>query len=594
MGIFDFLKKQAPEFPFTSANSIKPLVLISLDGWGVAPPSEGNAITLAKTPNMDMFYSKFPHGELIASGESVGLPANEVGNSEVGHLTMGVGRVILQSLKRINKAIEDGTFYENEALLNAIHHVQQNNSKLHIMGLVSRGSVHSSLQHFYALIEFIRKVGISKNVYFHLFTDGRDASPTQGASIIAEIQERIAQLKLGKIASLAGRYWAMDRDTRWERTQKAYEALVMGKGETTENPYQFIKEAYTKNITDEFIPPTVVVENGRPVATVTDNDAVIFFNFRVDRPRQLTMAFCLEDFENLKGFAIEETPFHGRNKDEKKVISHTFRREILPKNVYFVTMTEYQKNVPVSAIAFPPHRSITSVTSILSKAQIRQLHLTESEKERMVTIYFDGLHEGGYPLEDIVIIPSPKVATYDKKPEMALYQVFEEFKKRISMNVYKFVIMNFANPDMVAHSGNLKATITAIEHVDKVLGDIVKIIKGIGGTVAITADHGNAEELITYPKGSFFFTSSEGDMNTDHSDNPIPFIIISKEFEGKPVKFPLGTLSDVAPTILSLMNMPIPKEMTGRNLFKVDTTESSSVSGVSNAATDMPWIKPEI
>lgn len=588
MSILNAFKKFARNsLPTNINNSIKPLVLISLDGWGIAPPSGGNAIALAKTPNMNMFNSKYPHGELIASGESVGLPANEVGNSEVGHLTMGVGTPILQSLMRINKSIEDATFYENLAFENAYLHVKKNNSNLHIVGLVSRGSVHSSLEHFYALVEFCRRKGLSSNVYYHLFTDGRDAPPTSGADVMAEIQEKITRLKIGKIASISGRYWAMDRDTRWERTEKAYKAIVLGRGKFSENPYQTLKQNYANNITDEFVEPTVILDKGKPVSTVSDNDAVIFFNFRVDRPRQLTMAFCLSDFESLEGFEIEGEPFHGKKKNESKIVKSTFKREKWPHNVYFATMTEYQNNIPVSAIAFPTPRSLPSVTSVLSKANIRQLHLTESEKERMVTIYFDGLHEGGYPNEDIVILPSPRVATYDKKPEMALPKVIEEFKKRISMNVYKFIIMNFANPDMVAHSGNLKATIKAVEHVDRALGEVYKMIYAYDGTLVITADHGNAEELITYPKGSFFFTTSEGDTNTDHSNNPIPFMVINKRNEGKPFKIPMGTLSDVAPTILTLMSMPVPPEMTGRDLFSTGNTAKLTSS-------ETPWIRPDI
>lgn len=588
--VFSFLKKK--ETILGSRQSIQPLVLISLDGWGIAHSSQGNPIAQAKTPNMVMFQSRYPHGQLLASGESVGLPANEVGNSEVGHLTMGVGRVILQSLKRINKSIEDGSFYENQAFLNAVRHIQKYKSKLHILGLVSHGSVHSSLGHFYALLELCRKQGLSSEVYYHLFLDGRDASPTAGGQVVTDIQERIAHLKIGKIATISGRYYAMDRDARWERTQKTYNALTLGQGLYAENAYQVVKDNYAKGITDEFIVPTIITQNGKPLGTVDNNDAMIFFNFRVDRARQLTMAFCLPEFEKLKGFTLEEEPFHGRNKSEKKVIKSTFKRQMWPHNLYFVTMTEYQKNVYVSDIAFPPQRSLTSVTSVLSKANFKQLHLTESEKERMVTIYFDGFHEGGYPNEDIVILPSPHVATYDKRPQMALFDVIAEFKRRISLNTYKFIIMNFANPDMVAHSGNLKATIKAIEYVDKALGEVYKEVMNWNGTLVITADHGNAEELITYPKGAFFFTTSEGDINTDHSNNPIPFMIINKVYEGKPLNLPTGTLSDVAPTILSLMNIPVPSEMTGRNLLS--PISNTTLPKEKTLPAELPWLKPEI
>jgi 2,3-bisphosphoglycerate-independent phosphoglycerate mutase len=545
---------------------IKPMVLLSLDGYGVAPPSDGNAISRAKTPIMDEIYTTFPHGELIASGEPVGLPANEEGNSEVGHLTMGVGTAILQSLKRISAAIEDGSFNENQAFLNVKDHVLKYHSKLHIMGIVSVGSVHSSLDHFYALIDFCRKVEI-KNVRFHLFTDGRDAAPNVGKSVIEDIEKKIINDPGFKIASVSGRYYAMDRDRRWERTKQAYEAIVAGAGKTAVSAYEAINNSYQAGKTDEFVDPTVILDKGVPVGTVEDNDAVIFFNFRVDRPRQLTMAFVLPNFEKLVKYHLDPEPDHGR-KDKEIVQGSTFERSKWPKNIYFVTMTEYQKNLPVSAIAFPPIKAKTSLPKMLSENGLAQLHLTESEKERMVTIYFDGLHEGRFLGEDVIIIPSPKVSTYDRKPEMSLYKVVEEFKKQIALNKYNFIVMNFANPDMVAHSGNMKATITAIEHVDKAVGILIEEILKRDGTLVISADHGNAEELLTFPAAAFFFTTQKGDVNTDHSNNPVPILIISNQFKGKPIKLPRGTLSDIAPTILTLMGLPIPSEMTGTNLLK--------------------------
>lgn len=565
----------------------KPIVLIVLDGFGIAPPSEGNAITQAKTPVIDSFYKNYPHGELLAAGESVGLPANEEGNSEVGHLALGVGKVILQSLKRINVSIEDETFYDNKALIQASNHVKTNNSKLHIMGMVSSGSVHSSMNHFYAMIEFCRRRQIS-NVYYHLFTDGRDAPPNEGEKIIDEIERKLLDFKIGRIASISGRYYAMDRDRRWQRTQKTYDALVLGKGVQAASALDAVRAAYQKQQTDEFIEPAVIMSNAQPVATIDDNDAVIFFNFRVDRPRQLTMAFVVEDFENLKSFQFGHDPDHAS--DEGTIISGpTFKRQKVPKNLFFVSMTEYQKGLPVSAIAYPPEAAEVSLPSVLAAKGLKQLHLTESEKERMVTIYFDGLRESRLPGEDVLIVPSPKVATYDKKPEMSVYKVVDELQKALAKDIYHFIVINFANPDMVAHSGNLNATIKAIEHVDKALGVASSAVMAVGGTLLITADHGNAEELLTYPSASFYFTTSKGDMNTDHSANPVPIIIISNTLRGKGRKLDRGTLSDVAPTILSLMGLEIPPQMTGRDLLKLKT-ESSMGAPPSN----LPFSTPSI
>jgi 2,3-bisphosphoglycerate-independent phosphoglycerate mutase len=546
-------------------NIIKPMVLLSLDGYGIAPPSEGNAITRAKTPNMDKYYSTYPNGELIASGESVGLPANEEGNSEVGHLAMGVGAVIPQSLKRISVSIEDGTFYENRAFIQTVAHVKKYSSKLHLMGLVSTGSVHSSMEHLYALLEFCRREEITQ-VCLHLFTDGRDAPPRDGIKVISEVERRITNDPGYKITSVTGRYYAMDRDQRWARTKKAYEVIVLGKGNYAVSASEAIKNSYAKDTTDEFVEPTVILEKQKPAGLVDDNDAVIFFNFRVDRPRQLTMVFVLTDFEQLERYEFEPEPDHERR--QKQLVSgSTFKRTKWPENIFFTTMTQYQKKTKVSAVAFTPLKAKTSLAKVLSEHGLKQLHLSESEKERMVTIYFDGLNEQGFAGEGKLIVPSPKVATYDKKPEMSVYQIVDAFKKTIARNKYHFFVLNFANPDMVAHSGNIKATIKAVEHVDKAIGMMVDEISKVDGTLVISADHGNAEELLTFPTNTFFFTTEKGDVNTDHSSNPVPLIIINKAFKGKTIKLPRGSLADIAPTILSMMGLTIPKEMTGKNLL---------------------------
>ena len=545
-------------------NGIVPVVLISLDGWGFAPPSDGNAITQAKTPNMDSYFRDYPHGDLIASGESVGLPAGEVGNSEVGHLTMGVGRVIYQSLKRINISIETGEFYENDAFVKAIYHARENNSAVHFMGLISSGSVHSDKEHLFALLQTAKKHEFS-NVFLHLFTDGRDAPPNDGLNVVSEVQSKVDFMKVGKIATISGRYFAMDRDARWERIKKAYDAMTTGAGNKANSAVEAMKNSYANGKTDEFVEPVVILDEGQ-AHTVKDNDACIYFNFRVDRARELTMAFTLPNFESINaaeyGFQVDE----GAYQSTEGVT--TFQRQVKLSRLFFVTMTEYQKNLPVQAIAFPPQTNFPqSLPELLSKRGLKQFHLAESEKERMVTYYFRGMSSTPFDGESVLIVPSPKVPTYDTKPEMSAYKIVKEFKKALRKDVYSFFMLNFANPDMVAHSGNVEATIKAIEHVDKAVGEVVSSAVERGGTVLISADHGNAEELLTFPASTFYYTTAKGDVNTDHSSNPVPILIISKVLKGNNQQMLKGTLSDIAPTILAIMNMEKPAVMQGRNLL---------------------------
>lgn len=570
--IFEILKHKPIQLsPFENIklekSRIKPHVLLILDGYGIAPVSSGNAISAAKTPNLTYFQNNYPYSKLYAAGESVGLPANEAGNSEVGHLTIGVGRVVYQSLPRINMAIKDGSFYENKAFIQAISHARSNHSKVHLMGLVGSGNVHSSTNHLFALLEFFRRNNFN-NVILHLFTDGRDAPPTDAVNVIKKIQDYLTEVKSARIATITGRYWAMDRDARWERTKKAYDAIVNGVGVKAADPVAAINASYQANITDEFIEPTVFETGGAAVGTVNDNDAVIFFNFRIDRPRQLTMAFTFADFEQLKVVEFGYTP-HGTQRHKKegeKAEGPTFERGKKPKNIFFVTMTEYQKNLPVSAIAYPPEVVDNSLPEMLSKSNLRQFHLTESEKERMVTFYFDGLKDQRFPGEDVLIVSSPGVSTYDKKPQMSVYKIVSEFKKAILKDSYHFIVMNFANPDMVAHTGNLKATIKAIEHVDSAVGSIAAMTLKAGGTLYITADHGNAEELLSFPLGTFFFTTSSGSTNTEHSNSPVPLYMIGNQYKGLKNVLMDGALSDVAPTIMELMGIPKPPEMEGKSL----------------------------
>ena len=560
--------------PFFSKrkSEVKPVVLLILDGFGLAPPSEGNAITLAKTPNYDELLKSYPHGELIASGESVGLPANEVGNTEVGHLTLGAGRVILQDLKRINLAIEKGTFFDNRALLLAAAHIKRFNSKLHILGLVSSGNVHSSMAHLYAILQFCKKEDL-KNVYLHVFTDGRDAPPKEGIEIIQQVENNLHLLRIGRVASVSGRYYAMDRDRRWDRTAKAYKAICLGVGIQAYSSIEAVKAAYQKGQSDEFIEPTVVSDKSGPIATVDDNDAVILFNYRIDRPRQLSMAFVMPDFETLKSFDFGYDPI--TNLKEGQVnIGTTFERVKMPKNLFFVSMTEYHKKLPVSACAFAPEVIQKPMSACLAEAGLRQLRMAESEKERFVTYYFDGMNESKLEGEDVIIVPSPKVPTYDIRPQMSLEKLASEFKKQIKKGIYNFTVVNVANPDMVAHTGNLKATIVAVELVDKYIGELARFVLDMDGTFYITADHGNAEELLTFPSTTYFYTSSKGAINTDHSNNPVPIIIVSKRFQDNPINLSKGALADVAPTILNLMGISVPQEMTGRNLLHIEAQNS--------------------
>jgi 2,3-bisphosphoglycerate-independent phosphoglycerate mutase len=574
--ILDFFKKgisgaTALESTRLRSLKIKPVVLLILDGYGIAPESAGNAISGSRTPNLNNFRTNYPSASLIAAGESVGLPANEAGNSEVGHLTIGSGRIIYQSLPKIDMSIKDGSFVENPAFLSALSHVRKNGSKLHLMGLVSSGSVHSSTNHLYALLEFCRKYSFN-NVSLHLFTDGRDAPPKDGINIISEIEEYLKDTNSAQIATISGRYWAMDRDARWERTKKAYDAIVSGIGPQVSSASEAINNNYKNGVSDEFIEPTVIYKNGKPAATVNDNDAVIFFNFRIDRPRELTMAFVFPNFEDLKFVEFGYTP-HGRQKAKKEgeiATGKTFKRTKWPKNIFFVTMTEYQKNLPVSAIAFPPEVINETLSEIISRAGLKQLHLTESEKERMVTFYFDGLRDQKYVGEESLIVSSPNVATYDKKPEMSVGKIVEEFKKAILKDYYNFYIINFANPDMVAHSGNIKATVKAIEATDRAVGVVTDLTLLTSGMTMITADHGNAEELLSFPTGTFFFTTAEGSVNTEHSNSPVPFYLIDARFKGKTDILEDGSLADVAPTVLDLMGLPVPSLMTGHSLIRKD------------------------
>lgn len=538
------------------------VVLIVMDGWGIAPPGPGNPIPESNLPNVRALWAGYPHTTLLASGEAVGLPRGEVGNTETGHLNLGAGRIVYQDLLRINLAIANGSFFKNEAFLSAIAHVKKNNSRLHLMGLIGGSGVHASNDHLLALLRMCQENGLSDNVCVHAFTDGRDSPPTAALTYIANIEAFMSSQSVGKFVSVMGRYWAMDRDQRWERTKVAYLALATGVAEHTLSIKDAIQKSYDAGVTDEFIHPSVLVEGGEPVYLVRENDAVIFFNFRIDRPRQLTRAFLFENLmEENSAIKFDFDPYLEKYYKKQNIqIQGTpvFDRPQKIKNLFFVMMTEYEKSVEEYALAAFPHEQIRlPLGEIISAQNLRQLRLAESEKERFITFYFNGQRELAFPGETRSIIPSPKVATYDLAPEMSATQLVESFNHFVTReNDFRFVLINFANPDMVGHTGNHKSTQIALETVDRCVGEIVRKVDSMGGATIITADHGNAEELLR----------PDGTIDTEHSKNPVPVIVVHKEFSGNPEQLQTGILADVAPTVLKLLGISKPQAMTGHSL----------------------------
>ena len=469
----------------------KPFALIILDGWGLAPAGPGNAISLAQLKNMPRLWSNFPHGKLAASGESVGLPKGEDGNTETGHLNLGAGRVVYQDLPRINMAIADGSFFQNEAFLSAVSHVRGHQSNLHILGLVGSGGVHSNMEHLYALLWFCKNSAFDR-VYLHLITDGRDSPPKSAVTYIKQLGEQMTQTGVGKIASVMGRYYAMDRDHRWERTEKAYLALTEGKGATATSAEAAIEASYVKNVTDEFIEPTLIVNEQSQPTLIKNNDAVIFFNYRIDRPRQLTKAFVLPDFSEqakVTGYDPYAIKYYKKHTVVQEM-REPFKRQIFLENLFFVTMTEYEKKLPAT-VAFPEQVVVNPLGKVLADNGLRQLRVSETEKERFVTYYFNGQREDAFIGEDRMIIPSAKVPTYDLKPEMSVYEITEQVLKQIDLGNYDFYVINFPNPDMVGHTGNIRAAIKACEVADECVGKISTSLLNHGGGCLITADHGN-------------------------------------------------------------------------------------------------------
>lgn len=517
---------------------IRPVVLAICDGFGFAPSGPGNAITRARTPHLTEWQQTYPVVTLQAAGESVGLKYGEMGNSEVGHTTIGAGRIIFQSLPRIDRAIQDRSFFSNEAFLRAMDHVLTTNGTLHLLGIFSEGNIHGSQEHLFALLELARQKGIP-HIAFHLMVDGRDTAPRAALKSLTELRRRIGDRSDAIIATIGGRYFGMDRDERWDRVQRMYDAMVYGKGPTASTPEIAIQAAYDMGINDEMIPPTVLVTaEGTPCATVRDGDAVIYSNFRPDRARQLTEAFVLPGFEK-------------------------FDRGAWIKNLVFSTMMTYDDALPVE-VAFPPQSIVDPLGKILSDAMIPQLHIAETEKYAHITVFFNGGAMQPFPGQENILIQSPQVATYDLKPEMSANLICEEVIKQIDTGRYGFIVVNFANADMVGHTGNLPATIKAIETLDDVLGQVAEATMSVGGVLLITGDHGNAEMKID---------PLTGVGQAEHTANPVPLYLLWEK-AARPAREPkmippVGLLSDIAPTVLDLIGLPPNPSMTGRSLLPI-------------------------
>ena len=505
----------------------KPLALIIMDGFGLRKETEGNAIAAAKHPNLDRLWATCPHTRIGASGMDVGLPDGQMGNSEVGHTNMGAGRIVYQELTRITKSIEEGEYLSNPVLLHAMENAKKPGAALHLMGLLSDGGVHSHIHHLFGLIEMAKKMGVEK-VYIHCFMDGRDVPPTSGAEYIEELQKELEKTGVGKIATVSGRYYAMDRDNRWERVVKAYDAMVNGEGVKAPDPAAMMRQSYADGVTDEFIVPAVVTEG----AEVKSGDSVIFFNFRPDRARELTRTLVDPDFagfERKKGF--------------------------FP--LTYICMTQYDATMPNVEVAYAPQSLANTFGEYISKNGLTQLRIAETEKYAHVTFFFNGGVEAPYPGEDRALIPSPKVATYDLQPEMSAYLVTDEVVKRIRSGKYDVIILNYANCDMVGHTGVFEAAVKAVEAVDTCLGRTLAAIEEMGGRAFVTADHGNADMM----------TDEEGNPFTAHTTNPVPFIAVGFP-EGTKLLPHGGRLADIAPTMLQALGLPQPAEMTGRSMLE--------------------------
>jgi len=504
-------------------------MLMILDGFGVNEKTEGNSVKLANTPNLDEILKKNPNTIIHTSGLEVGLPEGQMGNSEVGHTNIGAGRIVYQDLAKITKAIEDGDFFSVPEFVKAIENCKKNNSKLHILGLLSDGGVHSHNRHLYALLELAKRKDF-ENVFIHCFMDGRDTPPASGEGYISELEEKIKEKGVGQIATISGRFYAMDRDKRWERVSQAYNAIVNGEGEKATSAISAIEESYQKETFDEFVKPTVITnKNGEPIAKIEEGDSVIFFNFRPDRAREITRSIVDKDFD---GF------------ETKKL------------NTYFVCMTPYDETMPNVNIAYKKEEIKNTFGEYISKKGLKQLRIAETEKYAHVTFFFNGGEEKQYEGEDRILVPSPKVETYDLKPEMSAYEVTEKVVEAIKSEKYDSIILNFANPDMVGHTGSVEAAVKALETIDECVTKVVAAINEVNGVLLITADHGNAEQMIDY---------KTGEPHTAHTTNPVPLAIVGMPSNKKLKE---GRLADLAPTMLDIMGLEKPEEMTGESLIE--------------------------
>ncbi len=537
------------------------VILVIFDGYGIAAPGPGNPVSLANIKTLQSILYAYPNTTLKASGEAVGLPASDVGNTEVGHINLGAGKIVYQDLPRINMAIADGSFHENPAFVQAAEHIEKTGGKLHLIGLIGEGYVHSSIEHLHALLHFAKERQITKT-YIHAITDGRDSPPKAALETIKSLQQKLDTLGVGRIATVMGRYWAMDRDHRWERIEPAYRCLTAGSGAQALTAMDAIQQSYNQDKTDEFVAPTNMMVDGAPVALIEKGDAVIYFNFRIDRPRELTKAFVFDNFEadannkqSFDPYSIKYTKSHVMQ--EKPDQSAPFARGPKIQDLLFVTMTEYERGLPVT-VAYPPSIVQIPLGRILSEAGMNQLRMAESEKERFVGYYFNGLREEPFPQEDHYITPSPKVATYDLKPEMSAHEQTQNLISKMREDKYQFILINYANADMVGHTGNIEASIKALVALDECMVRLIDAAAQTGYTILLTADHGNVEQKIN---------PQTGQISTEHTSNPVPFVAISPAFAGRMVHLESGILADVAPTVLALLGILPPSDMTGRNLL---------------------------
>ena len=506
----------------------KPVMLMILDGFGINEKEDGNAVKLANTPNIDKLMKKYQTTKIYTSGLRVGLPDGQMGNSEVGHTNIGAGRIVYQELTKITKSIEDGDFFAIPEFIEAIENCKKYNSKLHILGLVSDGGVHSHIRHLYGLLEMAKRRDF-ENVYVHCFLDGRDTPPASAEGYITDLEEKMKEKGIGKIASISGRYYAMDRDKRWERVKKCYDALVKGEGNKYASATIAIENSYQKEVFDEFVEPTVICNGETPIATIGEHDSVIFFNFRPDRAREITRAIVDPKFDGFETKKME---------------------------TYFVCFTNYDETMPNVKIAFKKEPLVNTFGEVVSKNGLKQLRIAETEKYAHVTFFFNGGEEKQYPGEDRILVPSPKVATYDLQPEMSAPIVTEKVVEAINEDKYNAIILNFANPDMVGHTGSLPAAIKAVETIDECVQKVVDAMLAHNGTILITADHGNCEQMIDY---------KTGEPHTAHTTNPVPLILVTND---ETLKVKSGKLADLAPTMLEILGIEKPEEMTGESILE--------------------------